>query len=469
MPWVCWVTRSGRDAVVVSVTDGQVGNEDQILRELTGDFGRVRVHAVGIDQAVNAGFLGRLAGIGGGRCELVESEDRLDEAMEVIHRRIGAPLVHGLQLHAEGLATLEDTATPVRLPDLFAGVPLVVSGRYRGPATGSLAVRGTGGDGRDWSVTVAGRRRDAPAVTARWARAHLRDLEDRYAAGSDRRVLDFPHELENRIVDTSLRFSVLCRFTAYVALDTSVVADGSVPHRVLQPVEAPAGWDMIAPAAPPPMGGVTRHALASASASSADYLLGDFCLGDEDVEGIKPASLHMPLHTERPTPRRSGPARLDLDGGDEATTMSNMPPPSRSRVLRDYLDGPVRTPPTQPTAQPPAPEAKKARPQEHPVLTAAREKARDDAARLRAAGSLTDRERRELLADLASRLSALVVRLTTAGVPLSAFLPLWQLAAALREADAEGTMWDEALRVLDDFAAGAGPVKRKRRAFWKRS
>ena len=140
------------------------------------------MHAVGIDQAVNAGFLGRLASVGGGRCELVESEDRLDEAMHAIHRRIGAPLAYSLALRAEGLATIEDTASPARLPDLFPGVPLVVTGRYRGSATGSLALRGTTREGGDWSATVAGQRREAPAVTAQWARAHLRDLEDRYAS-----------------------------------------------------------------------------------------------------------------------------------------------------------------------------------------------------------------------------------------------------------------------------------------------
>jgi len=461
----------GRDAVVVLVTDGQVGNEDHILRELKCDFGRVRVHAVGIDQAVNAGFLGRLAGIGGGRCELVESEDRLDEAMQVIHRRIGAPLVHGLRLDVDGLVTLEDTVTPVRLPDLFAGVPLVVSGRYRGPATGPLAVRGASGDGRDWSVTVAGQRREAPAVTAQWARAHLRDLEDRYAAASDRRDLASPEELEKRIVETSLRFSVLCRFTAYVAVDTRAVADGGVPHQVLQPVEPPAGWDMIAPVAAPPIFRAVQHA--RVSSFSGDYLLGDFCLGDEDVDGIAADPLQAPLRAQRPAPGRSGPARLYLDGGDEPETMSNMRPPSRSQVLRDYLDDTPPAPPTAPAARPSATKAKRVRPRKHSELAAAREQARDDAARLRAAASLTDRERRELLADLASRLSALVVRLTTAGVPLSAFLPLWQLAAALREAAAntmaDEALWDQALRVLDDFAAGSGPVDRKRRAFWKRS
>jgi Ca-activated chloride channel homolog len=231
--------RDARDAIVILVTDGQVGNEDQLLRELSGDLHRVRVHAVGIDQAVNAGFLWRLASVAGGRCELVESEDRLDEAMDAIHRRIGAPLACSLSLRAEGLATIEDTASPAQLPDLFPGVPLVATGRYRGRATGSLNLRGTTGEGGDWSATVAGRRREAPAVTAQWARAHLRDLEDRYAAASG----DSREDLERRIVNTSLRFGVLCRFTAYVAVDSRVVAEGGLQHRVMQPVEVPAGWE----------------------------------------------------------------------------------------------------------------------------------------------------------------------------------------------------------------------------------
>ena len=226
-----------RDAVVILVTDGQVGNEDQLLRELSGDLQRVRVHTVGIDQAVNAGFLRRLASVGGGRCELVESEDRLDEAMDAIHRRIGAPLAYSLALRAEGLATIEDTASPARIPDLFPGVPLVVTGRYRGSATGSLALHGTSREGGDWSVTVAGQRREAPAVTAQWARAHLRDLEDRYASAPDGGA----GEADRRHV-----VAVRCVVQVHGVRrrrQPGSRADGGLQHRVMQPVEAPAGWD----------------------------------------------------------------------------------------------------------------------------------------------------------------------------------------------------------------------------------
>jgi len=71
------LTREGyadRERIVVMVTDGQVGNEDQLMREL-GSLRNVRMFTLGIDQAVNGAFLRRLAAAGGGLCELVESGD----------------------------------------------------------------------------------------------------------------------------------------------------------------------------------------------------------------------------------------------------------------------------------------------------------------------------------------------------------------------------------------------------------
>ncbi|TDE26988.1 VWA domain-containing protein [Nonomuraea mesophila] len=242
---------SGRERVVVLVTDGQVGNEDQILERAGGALSAMRVHTVGIDRAVNAGFLGRLAGLGAGRCELVESEDRLDAAMEQIHRRIGAPLVTDLSI--KGLDVEPGTVT--RLGSIFPGVPLRVFGRYREGS--SLTVRGMAADG-PWEEQVQGVEVDNPAIRAVWARTHLRELEDRYAMGE--------HDLESTIVRTSLDTGVLCRFTAYVAVDTRQVAEGGPEHRVIQPVEPPSGWELPHGAAPMAGFGHTMMAAAPAAA-----------------------------------------------------------------------------------------------------------------------------------------------------------------------------------------------------------
>ncbi len=228
-----------RSRVVVLVTDGQVGNEDEMLRVIAPSLRSVRMFSLGIDQAVNAAFLRRLAGAGGGMCELVESEDRLDVVMAKVHRRIGTPVVTELALRASNLAIEMDSIAPTKLSDLYAGAPLTICGRYRGvaPTDASLEVVGSKLDGpllqRVERTTNPG---DTSWVAASWARAKIRDLEDRYAATPG-------DALAASIVALSKRYSVLSRFTAFLAVDRSeVVNAGGRVRTIVQAVDAPAGW-----------------------------------------------------------------------------------------------------------------------------------------------------------------------------------------------------------------------------------
>ncbi|MBS2534972.1 VWA domain-containing protein [Catenulispora sp. NF23] len=243
-----------RDKVLVLVTDGQIGDEDSLLSALAPQLTHLRVHTVGIDSAVNAGFLRRLAGFGGGHCELVESEDRLDEAMDAIHRRIGTPLVTGLRLAGNsGLELDQDSITPTRLADLFVGAPLVVAGRFHGatasPGTAladigaGIVITGEAADGSPWTRRVPALETADAGLAQFWARGRIRDLEDRYVSASQGQP-----DIERAIVATSVGHSVLSRFTAFVAIDTRVVAAGSPLKQVTQPVDLPAGWS--APAVP---------------------------------------------------------------------------------------------------------------------------------------------------------------------------------------------------------------------------
>ncbi len=387
----------GRDRVLVLVTDGQVGNEDQIVHDVTPLIGTTRVHTIGIDRAVNAGFLGRLAALGAGRSELVESEDRLDEAMEAIHRRIGAPVVTGLQLRAAGLRLIDDERSPARLPGLYPGVPLVITGRYTGAPSGSLTVTGRTRDEQEFSTTVAVRERSEPAVAASWARARLRDLEDRYVAGD--------RSLEKQIVETSLRYGVLCRFTAFVAVDSRVVNEGGEPRRVTQPVELPSGWESLdsvvpamvrlgssAPPLPPPAG-------APASAP------GQFA------------------------PARAGFARSrgNIAGASAAMSVEAVAAPLRVGKAVSYGSAGL-------------------------TLEDARSLAATEAQRLRDGAGLPVYERRDLLDDLASRLQVLVGSSSD-----KKFVPLQDLVTTLRADGSVDERWAAALDVLTRFAGTVKP------------
>src|SRR5262249_44199083 len=149
-----------------------------------------------------------------------------------------------------GLSLIAGSVSPIRPPDVFPGVPFVITGRLAGQlagdSEGTLTLKGTTRDGQPWSVTASPQKVEGPATTWTWARAHLRDLEDKYVSQSG----DLS-ALEREITETSLRFGVLCRFTAFVAVDARVVNEGGQQRRVVQPVESPSGWDMFGSAEMP--------------------------------------------------------------------------------------------------------------------------------------------------------------------------------------------------------------------------
>jgi Ca-activated chloride channel family protein len=129
---------------------------------------------------------------------------------------------------------------------------VTIFGRYRGSAaSAAVELEGTTfGDPLRMRVArdvEAGHRAQAPWLAASWARARIRDLEDRYAAGER-------GSLEHEIVGLSKRCSVLSRFTAFLAIDHSqVVNPGGRLQQVVQAVESPAGWGGVLAAAAPPM------------------------------------------------------------------------------------------------------------------------------------------------------------------------------------------------------------------------
>jgi Ca-activated chloride channel family protein len=231
-----------RERVIVLATDGQVTGEDQILGRLTPMLQGTRVFTIGIDKGVNAAFLRRLANAGAGLFELVESEDRLDQVMSKVHGRIGMPVLSNLGLDGEGLAIDARTLAPARCTDVYAGAPVLITGRYVGKASPSARVRLRGVQfGAEFVQSVAQQPErqtflERYALSSVWARARLRDLEDRYAAGGQSHPVR--DEMEQEMVRVSTTFSVLCRFTAFVAVDRSEVANRTgYQQRVIQAVE----------------------------------------------------------------------------------------------------------------------------------------------------------------------------------------------------------------------------------------
>ena len=305
------------DPMLVFVTDGQVSGEDVLLRTLKTSAKSQklpRIFALGIDRAVNAGFLNRLAKLGGGMCELVETEDRLDEVMQRVHRLIATPALTDLKLEALGGQWEADSLTPALLPDLFCEAPAIVYGRFTSdPAEFRLRITAKTSAGKPWSVEVsptplpaAEKSRPHPLLSF-WGRARIRDLEDQHACGQ--------RHLSPQIIQTSLETQVLSRFTAYVAVDSAeVVNPGGQQIQVVQPVEQPEGFAMLQHR---PMANLCANMPLDAAASSVlrGSMMASAASADEDVvesflcefEAPPPPSPGTHLWSSAPSPAKPQP------------------------------------------------------------------------------------------------------------------------------------------------------------------
>jgi Ca-activated chloride channel family protein len=282
-------------------------------------------------------------------------------------------------------------------------------------------VTGTTHTGDPYELRVPATHVTTDALTAVWARAHLRDLEDEYAIGTG--PLD---ELEKRIVTTSLQYGVLCRFTAFVAVDTRVVTDGSGTHRVTQPVELPAGWEAVPVAAAAPM----------------------------------MAPMAMRLSASRPAP-------------GAATSYSG---PVAEAAAADLSAGPRGF---APTPAPVPPFAKRARGgRGSATIDALRPILAEEAARLRANAAADEPTRRAILADLSTRLTAALRQLTapeadprTAGLrSLAADLAACDGPTPPRGADLTA-LYERAITTLTALTHPTTPdptTRGSRANFWKR-
>jgi hypothetical protein len=231
--------------IIVLITDGQVGNEEQILRYVAS--AGVVLYVVGIDEALNDAFLRRMAEQTGGLFMAVESEDRLDETLDLLRQRLSTPVLQDLQVSSHDVPLTANTTVPKQPINLYVRGVAYVLQRWQGkvPKTATATVEGRRTDGTVWQQTVPVMRVKTPVLRTSWARHMVRLLEDLYYLAGVKR-------LEQRIVSLSLQYGVLSRFTAYVAVDRSEqVNQGGQTHRIVQPVEMPRGWQPPRPAAPP--------------------------------------------------------------------------------------------------------------------------------------------------------------------------------------------------------------------------
>ena len=219
--------------IVALLTDGYLGNEDQILASVGTQLGDSRVFCFGVGSAVNRYLLEEMAAIGRGTAQFVRPDEDTATVVSTFQHRIDAPVLTDLRVDWNGLAVTD--VVPRALPDLFLGQPLAITGHYTHGGAATIAVHGKQ-DGRDvrFDVRVELPERDParPAIATVWARQRIAELSRRLVRKAD-------SALEHEILSLALVHHLLTRSTAFVAVDDTRLTKPGADRRVVVPVEVP--------------------------------------------------------------------------------------------------------------------------------------------------------------------------------------------------------------------------------------
>ena len=227
---------SERRRCVAFLTDGHVGNEAKILSLLSDRLGNSRVFSFAIGSASNQYLAESMARLGRGAVAFIGLDDDPRHVIDNFLDRVTHPALADVRIDWGGLDVRD--VYPSRLPDLYAGRPVVVTGRFSGDASDRVTVEGTvAGRAHRFTLDAAWNSPDQPGIPLVWARRKLAELNDEALVHG--RFED--ERWREDVLALALDHGLLSDFTAFLAVDSSRRTEGDHGITVPVPVEMPQG------------------------------------------------------------------------------------------------------------------------------------------------------------------------------------------------------------------------------------
>ncbi len=218
------------------ITDGYVTVETEAFDLVRRNLNRANLFAFGIGTSVNTFLMEGLARAGQGEPFIVSEAAQAPAVAKRFRDMVATPVLTRVGVEFEEFQPYE--VEPLAFPDLLAQRPVVVYGKWRGPKAGRVTLHGLTG-GKPYSETLAlDQATTLPsndALSHLWARARIAQLGD---------YVNLQHDDEGRvaqITELGLKYSLLTKYTSFVAVDQVVRRTTPELSTVKQPLPLPAG------------------------------------------------------------------------------------------------------------------------------------------------------------------------------------------------------------------------------------
>src|SRR5690606_17516516 len=149
-------------------------------------LGDARLFTIGIGAAPNSHFMRKAAQFGRGTYTHIGGSADIAPALDALFAKLGRLALTDVMVDWPAAAELY----PLRVPDLYAGEPLVVAGSLDGEVKGPVSIDVLGRiAGAPWSASIEAVPAASPGIATLWARRKIEYLIDSRIAGIDEGVI----------------------------------------------------------------------------------------------------------------------------------------------------------------------------------------------------------------------------------------------------------------------------------------
>lgn len=205
-------TSLNRIRQVIFLTDGCVGNEQQLFQTVRERLGGSRLFTVGIGSAPNSYFMRNIAARGKGTFTYIGNVKEVQARMQELYTKLENPLLTDIRLSIPDRAPAEMFPDPI--PDLYLGEPVTLAARIE-EVPDRLVLSGYYG-GLYWEKTINTRPAgEGQGISILWARQKIKSLMDSLDGGANQ------DQVRKAVVETALKHHLVSRYTSLVAVDVT--------------------------------------------------------------------------------------------------------------------------------------------------------------------------------------------------------------------------------------------------------
>ena len=183
---------------VILITDGQIGNESEIMELVKNGDGGSRLFTVGIGYGPNEYFIRQLSRVTGGTSELIAPGERIEPKILRLFKRVMSERIEDLKINWED-GSLQAEQAPFT-SQLFKGESVSIFARAKESSPPPKEIKVSfrkGSSTSEWSIPIQESKGSEEAVHLLWARERVRDLR-RGLPKASKKVRDRPKEKRSK-------------------------------------------------------------------------------------------------------------------------------------------------------------------------------------------------------------------------------------------------------------------------------